>query len=70
MGTIYRIRCKYCGTQFMHNEGYDYGFMVACAGCEAHVETQAAIRCPACMKRLNTTEEEFNRQVETVKHWD
>ena len=70
MGTIYRIRCRHCGTQFMHNQGNDYGTISACVGCECHIETETAIRCPACMKRINTTEEEFNRQVETVMIWD
>ena len=70
MGTIYRIRCRHCGTLFMHNQGNDYGTISACVGCECHVETETAIRCPACMKRINTTEEEFNRQVETVMIWD
>ena len=54
----------------MHNQGNDYGTISACVGFECHVETETAIRCPACMKRINTTEEEFNRQVETVMIWD
>ncbi len=70
MGTIYRIKCENCGTAFMHNMGSDYGAICACVGCECHVETDVAIRCPSCGRRLNATEEEFNRQVETVMVWD
>lgn len=70
MGTIYRIKCEHCGTQFMHSRGEDYGFTRACINCENHIETEAAIRCPSCMRRLNPTEEEFKRQVETVILWD
>jgi uncharacterized protein with PIN domain len=29
-----------------------------------------AIRCPACNRRLNATQEEFEEQVQTVMLWD
>ena len=28
------------------------------------------VRCPACLKRLNTTQEEFNEQIEVTYMWD
>lgn len=70
MGTAYKIRCRHCGTQFDHYAGSDYGTTIVCVGCESFVETETAIRCPACFKRLNNTSEEFNQQVEVVMMWD
>ena len=35
-----------------------------------YVETETAIRCPACHKKLNTTQEEFARQVEVTYEWE
>lgn len=70
MGTAYKIRCKHCRTEFDHYPGANYGMMAACVGCGEYVETQTAIRCPACMRRLNTSQEEFNRQVEVTYLWD
>lgn len=69
MGTAYKIRCRYCGTQFDHYNGNDYGTTIMCIGC-GHVETEAPIRCPACMGRINTSQEEFDKQIETVMMWD
>ena len=70
MGTAYKIRCKYCGTQFDHYYGNDYGTTIRCVGCGDHVETETAIRCPSCRRRINDTPEEFNSQVEVVMMWD
>ena len=68
MGTT--IRCKHCGTEFLclrslGSMGYfdsENGF--------CHVETETAIRCPQCMKRLNNTEDEFNEQIVGSLCWD
>ncbi len=46
------------------------GILPRCVGCESYIETETAIRCPACNKRLNTSQEEFNEQVQTVMMWD
>ncbi len=73
MGTAYKIRCKHCGAQFNHSSDAGIGFLPTCIGCGdnmGHVETQTAIRCPACFKRLNNTPEEFNEQVEVTYSWD
>ncbi len=64
MGTAYKIRCKHCGAQFEHSTQPGFGLMPMCVGCGEYVETETAIRCPACRRRLNTTQEEFNEQVE------
>ena len=58
MGTAYKIRCRHCGVLPM------------CVGCGEYVETETAIRCPACHKKLNTTQEEFNEQIEVTYMWD
>lgn len=73
MGTAYKIRCKHCGAQFNHSSDASYGFLPTCIGCGdslGDIETQAAIRCPACLKRLNNTPEEFKEQVEVTYSWD
>ena len=66
MGTAYKIRCKHCGAQFEHSTQPGFGLMPMCVGCGEYVETETAIRCPACRRRLNTTQEEFNEQVEDM----
>ncbi len=72
MGTAYTICCKHCGARFNHSNDASYGFMPRCIGCGdgGYIETQVAIRCPACHRRLNTTREEFNEQVEVTYSWD
>ncbi len=47
-----------------------YGILPMCVGCGEYVETETAIRCPACLKKLNTTQEEFNEQIEVTYMWD
>ena len=47
-----------------------YGVLPVCVGCGEYVETETAIRCPACRKKLNTTQEEFNEQIEVTYMWD
>ncbi len=46
-----------------------YGVLPVCVGCGEYVETETAIRCPACHKKLNTTQEEFNEQIEVTYMW-
>lgn len=70
MGTAYKIRCRHCNTEFDHYLGTGYGLLPACVGCGEYVETQTAIRCPGCMKRLNTSQAEFNEQVKVTYAWD
>ncbi len=70
MGTAYKIRCKHCGAQFEHHMHPGYG-LCRCASDAANiVETETAIRCPACLHELNTTQEEFNEQIEVTYMWD
>ena len=70
MGTAYKIRCKHCGARFDHYMQPGYGILPACVGCGETVETETAIRCPACRRRRNATQEEFNRQIEVTYQWD
>ncbi len=70
MGTAYKIRCKHCGTQFNHSSQPAFGMLQPCVGCCDYIETETAIRCPACFKKLNNSPEEFNEQVEVVYQWD
>ncbi len=70
MGIIYSIQCKHCGTLTKH---YNAADMATVRSCERrgriHVETDYAIRCPACRHRLNDTEEEFLAQVKMEAMW-
>ncbi len=71
MGRSYQMRCKYCGTQFNYSADDSYGMVAQCVGCGVgYLEMESPIRCPACMKRLNTTQQEFNDQVEVITMWD
>lgn len=70
MGRSYKIKCEHCGAEFIHFEGTDFGTFRQCVGCECHIETENAIRCPSCMRRINETEEAFNRQVQSTMVWD
>ncbi len=72
MGTFYKISCKHCGAQFDHYGDSSYGgSLPVCIGCGVdHIETQTAIRCPGCMRRLNNKEQEFREQVCEVITWE
>ena len=70
MGIAYQIKCRHCGAEFNYSQDESMGMLPRCVGCESYVETETAIRCPACFKRLNSTPDEFNQQVEVVLMWD
>ena len=73
MGTGHTIRCKHCGTEFMNLVGLGLMGFMGLFDCEdgvCHVETETAIRCPKCMKRLNNTQEEFEEQIIGSLCWD
>ena len=70
MGTVYKIRCKKCGAQFDHFIHSRTGVMQRAVGMGDFVETETAIRCPCCHKRMNNTPEEFNEQIEVTYVWD
>lgn len=73
MGSVYKIRCKHCGAQFNLSNHANYGFLPISIGygkSAGDIETQSAMRCPACLKRLNNTAEEFNEQVKVTHSWD
>lgn len=70
MGIAYKVKCKHCGAEFAYSQDQTFGMMPRCVGCESYIETESPIRCPACNRRLNATQEEFNEQVQTVMMWD
>lgn len=69
MGACYKMKCKHCGTEFMHIADDDFGVMRACVGCECGIEGSGAIRCPECHTKLNNTQAEFESQTESVMTW-
>ena len=69
MGTGVKIRCKHCGAEFIDLVGVGLMGFDSGAG-TSHIETEKAIRCPQCMKRLNNTAEEFEEQVMWKLLWD
>ena len=70
MGIAYQIKSRHCGTEFNYSQDESMGMLPRCVGCESYVETESPIRCPACYRRLNPTQEEFNEQVQTIMMWD
>ncbi|MFI3269385.1 MAG: hypothetical protein SNG14_03140 [Rikenellaceae bacterium] len=71
MGRSYKIQCKHCGTEFLQSSDGGYGVMPSCIGCgEAEQQMERAIRCPGCQRRVNTTSEEFYRQVVEEIVWE
>ena len=69
MGASYSIKCKNCGTSFIHIADDDFGVIRACVGCECSTQIETAILCPCCMTRVNRSEEEFESQIESVMTW-
>ena len=69
MGASYSIKCKKCGTSFMHIADDDFGVIRACVGCDCNIDTEIAILCPACMTRVNRNKAEFESQIESVMTW-
>ncbi|MFI3319941.1 MAG: hypothetical protein SNH01_04355 [Rikenellaceae bacterium] len=70
MGTVYKMRCRYCGGQFDHY-GDGASDVTAktqhAASTKVYVETQIPIRCPGCLRRLNNTEDDYRQQVKVVE---
>ena len=69
MGASYNIKCKHCGTEFIHIADDDFGVIRACVGCEYSADMNAPIFCPGCMTRLNKNEEDFQNQITAVMTW-
>ncbi len=70
MGTAYKVRCKYCGAQFGEARQSRCGIPVPRVTGQGYIETQTAIRCPVCHKKLNATQEEFLEQLEVTYVWN
>ncbi len=71
MVRLYKIKCRDCGTQFIHSAESSYGVMITCVGCsDQRVDQMGSIRCPGCQRRVNTTDAEFNEQIIEESLWD
>lgn len=62
------IRCKHCGTEFINLTGFGFMGFNRNKGFY-HIETEIAMRCPQCMKRINNSAEEFNSQIVGTLVW-
>ncbi|MBQ3043850.1 MAG: hypothetical protein IJD53_05320 [Alistipes sp.] len=65
----YIIDCRHCGR---HTEYATYAALSANDANDSEalmqrVDTECAIRCPACRSRLNITERDFREQVRAVR---
>ncbi len=64
----YTIDCRHCGTHTEYSVNSYYATL-----CDAefvgnmHIDTECAMRCPACRYRLNTTEADFLAQVHITR---
>ncbi|MBQ2429288.1 MAG: hypothetical protein II274_00365 [Alistipes sp.] len=63
----YQIDCKHCGTHTEYSIEMRRGGVAADAECMVHIDTECAMRCPACRCRLNGTEDDFLSQVKMVR---
>ncbi len=70
MGTVYKVECKRCGTQFIHSSDSNYGVLPTCVGCGDEALNQRVIKCPGCQSRLNTQSKEFRDQVVEETNWE
>ena len=69
MGASYSIKCKKCGTSFMHIADDDFGVIRTCVDCDCSIDAEVAILCPGCMTRVNRNKDEFESQIESVMTW-
>ena len=64
----YTIDCRHCGT---HTEYSITSYYLTMSDAESagkmHIDTECAMRCPACRYRLNTTEADFRSQVHITR---
>ena len=65
METMYKVRCKYCGTETELPRRGGFGKFQT-TNLWQHIELDIPIRCPGCMHRLNASAEAFRSQVEQV----
>ncbi|MFI3277651.1 MAG: hypothetical protein SNH13_00525 [Rikenellaceae bacterium] len=66
MGTAYKLKCRYCGAHYDHFGDGDSGASTTSLKERCYIETQVAIRCPCCMRRLNATEQDFHTNIKVV----
>jgi hypothetical protein len=63
----YIIDCHHCGGHYEYSTTTNYRTLVmAETNLLQHVDTECAMRCPACRSRLNATEADYRAQVRVV----
>lgn len=68
MGAIYNMSCERCGTKFEHQAGV--GNIFVCVGCGESNDENAPFFCPVCSKRFDPQDEQIERSLISVYHWD
>ncbi|MBQ8493658.1 MAG: hypothetical protein IJ464_05200 [Alistipes sp.] len=64
MGLNYTIDCLHCGTHTEFRSSTNRRtMMVDVRHLTDNIDTECAIRCPVCRSRLNTSSDDFLRQV-------
>lgn len=64
MKLTYDIECRHCGAHTHYTTTVYYPTLTPeQVDQRMHIDTECAIRCPACRYRLNTTEADFRSQV-------
>jgi DNA-directed RNA polymerase subunit RPC12/RpoP len=64
MSVTYNIDCHHCGTHTEHTTWIDrHTAQHTLEELTQHIDTEFAIRCPACRARLNRSAEDFRSQV-------
>ena len=68
MGLNYIINCSHCGALTEYRTTLPRtASKVDRASIYSNIDTECAMRCPACRYRLNTTEADFRSQVHITR---
>lgn len=70
MGTIFKLECRHCGTQFIHSAESNYGMQPVCIGCGEEAQNQDVIRCPGCQRLIVSTASDLRDQILEETNWD
>lgn len=67
MKVNYKIDCRHCGSHTEYSVDLAMVGSVELIECAMHIDTECAIRCPSCRRRLNGSEADFRSQVSMTR---